>query len=92
MALYNRWGSRPHYKTNAKDFIIRHGGLKRIRALSAMELPSTYRTMNRAKGWLLSVQKPDGGFGESCESDLKAGLFLHDVPHRHKQRGGWTLS
>lgn len=61
---FGRWGTTYLYGTWCA-----------IRALSAIELPSTYRTMNRAKGWLLSVQKPDGGFGESCESDLK-GRFI----------------
>ncbi len=41
-----------------------------VKALAAAHISAQDTTLLRAKEWLLNVQREDGGFGESCQSDL----------------------
>jgi squalene-hopene/tetraprenyl-beta-curcumene cyclase len=53
---YGRWGV---------DYI--YGTFLALRGLRAAQAPST-DAMRRGAKWLVSVQNPDGGWGESCDS------------------------
>ncbi|HMF60216.1 MAG TPA: squalene--hopene cyclase [Vicinamibacterales bacterium] len=55
-AWYGRWGVNYIYGTS--------GVLRALEALGIANLPLA----KRAVAWLRTVQNPDGGFGESCES------------------------
>ena len=57
---FGRWGSTYLY-----------GSWCAVRALAAAEISSTHSVLAKTKKWILSVQNRDGGFGESCESDIK---------------------
>ena len=39
--------------------------------LAAVREPAGHPRIRKAVEWLLSVQRPDGGFGESCVSDAQ---------------------
>ena len=53
---YGRWGV---------DYI--YGTFLAMRGLRAAQAPAT-EALRRAAKWLISVQNPDGGWGESCDS------------------------
>ncbi|MCQ6560297.1 squalene--hopene cyclase [Paenibacillus mendelii] len=55
---YGRWGVCYIYGTWAA-----------LTGLSAVREPLEHPQIVKAIGWLLSIQNPDGGFGESCGSD-----------------------
>ncbi|KPV45701.1 prenyltransferase/squalene oxidase repeat-containing protein [Alicyclobacillus ferrooxydans] len=61
---FGRWGTTYIYGTWCA-----------IKALTAAEVSSGDETMRKAKEWLLGVQRVDGSFGESCQSDLQ-GRFV----------------
>lgn len=56
---FGRWGSTYLYGTWCV-----------VKALCTAELQSHHPSIERAKEWILSIQRPDGSFGEACESDL----------------------
>ncbi|MDR4886236.1 squalene--hopene cyclase [Fredinandcohnia sp. QZ13] len=57
---YGRWGICYIYGTWAA-----------VTGLRAVGVLSTYSSIQRAVTWLESIQNPDGGWGESCNSDRK---------------------
>lgn len=61
---FGRWGTTYIYGTWCV-----------VKALVAAEISSQDQMLQRAKEWLLRIQRTDGGFGESCQSDLQ-GRFV----------------
>lgn len=57
---YGRWGNCYIYGTWAA-----------VTGLKAVGLPSTDPMISNAENWLLSIQNSDGGWGESCSSDIR---------------------
>ncbi|UVI27788.1 terpene cyclase/mutase family protein [Paenibacillus spongiae] len=55
---YGRWGVCYIYGTWAA-----------LTGLSAVREPLDHPQIRKGREWLLSIQRPDGGFGESCGSD-----------------------
>jgi squalene-hopene/tetraprenyl-beta-curcumene cyclase len=54
---YGRWGVNYIY-----------GSFLAMRGLVASGAPGTADALDRAVGWLRTIQNPDGGWGESCAS------------------------
>jgi sporulenol synthase len=57
---YGRWGISYIYGTWAA-----------ITGLMAVGVPKDHPAVRKAVRWLLSIQNADGGFGESCRSDIE---------------------
>ncbi|MGM0837929.1 MAG: squalene--hopene cyclase [Bacillota bacterium] len=75
---YGRWGICYIYGTWAA-----------ITGLKAIRVPSTDSIISRAVNWLLSIQNPDGGWGESCESDIKKRYI--PLQHSTPSQTAWAL-
>jgi sporulenol synthase len=57
---YGRWGICYIYGTWAA-----------LTGLNAVDVPSDHTMIQNAVKWLMSIQNKDGGWGESCHSDIK---------------------
>lgn len=57
---YGRWGICYIYGTWAA-----------VTGLRAVGIRSTHRSLQKATKWLKQIQNKDGGWGESCKSDIK---------------------
>lgn len=60
-----------------------------VTGMAAAGVPSEHSAVRRAAEWLRGIQNPDGGWGESCMSDLKK----HYMPLRVSTRThtAWAL-
>jgi sporulenol synthase len=75
---YGRWGNCYIYGTWAA-----------VTGLKAVGVPSTDPMISNAINWLLSIQNRDGGWGESCSSDIRNKYVpLH---HSTPSQTAWAL-
>ncbi|TYS54415.1 squalene--hopene cyclase [Sutcliffiella horikoshii] len=75
---YGRWGNCYIYGTWAA-----------ITGLKAIGVSNDDPIISRAVKWLLSVQNEDGGWGESCASDIKKRYI--PLPHSTPSQTAWAL-
>ncbi|QHT61780.1 squalene--hopene cyclase [Paenibacillus lycopersici] len=75
---YGRWGVCYIYGTWAA-----------LTGLAAVREPADHPPIRRAVEWLLSIQRPDGGFGESCASDSVK--RYRPLPHSTLSQTAWAL-
>ncbi|MBH8597625.1 MULTISPECIES: prenyltransferase/squalene oxidase repeat-containing protein [unclassified Thermoactinomyces] len=75
---FGRWGVTFIYGTWAA-----------ITGLTSVGVPPEHRMIQKGKNWLLSKQKEDGGWGESCASDVK-GRFV-SLPYSTAVQTAWAL-
>jgi sporulenol synthase len=57
---YGRWG-----------ICFIYGTWGAVTGLKAVGLPNSHPNLEKAAAWLLSIQHADGGWGESCRSDMQ---------------------
>ncbi|MGA9175420.1 MAG: prenyltransferase/squalene oxidase repeat-containing protein [Thermoactinomyces sp.] len=75
---FGRWGIAFIYGTWAA-----------ITGLTSVGVPPEHRMIRKGKKWLLSKQKEDGGWGESCASDVR-GRFV-SLPYSTPVQTAWAL-
>ena len=74
---FGRWGVNYIY-----------GTWSALAGLNAAGIPDDEPMMERAADWLMGIQNPDGGWGESCDSyKLTTGAKNRRRPQRLKPRG-----
>lgn len=74
---FGRWGSAFLYGTWCA-----------VKGLASIE-KANHPTLCRAKEWLLAIQHADGGFGESCKSDVESRYVPH--PRGQPTQTAWGL-
>lgn len=75
---YGRWGTCYIYGTWAA-----------VTGLRAAGLPADFPPLLKAERWLISIQKEDGGWGESCYSDQKK--YFQPLPFSTPAQTAWAL-
>lgn len=75
---YGRWGISYIYGTWAS-----------VTGLMAAGCSELDRTIRKAKGWLTEIQHSDGGWGESCRSDIERKYI--SLPYSTITQTAWAL-